>query len=289
MADSSWSLSSNFSLIHNPSSVWSYGTKPAGYQTTGIFNLLTNQVQDSNGTGIVAWFPEDASIGSSWLGVFYNPNPTTTTLGWDASNKIFPAKSVCMHPSSRGVFSVARFTAPTNGNYSLDVTFAHVDDKATTIHTGAYIVYNNLEMLWETDLVGIGDSDSFKSIDSGFAVRENETIDFIVGVGSDATFVNDMTLARVDIRLLVATSTTEILPKNTNPTNSMTGILPTPTNSNGNQSSIKVGIIIGSLGVSLSLIMAVILVYFYYKYRKNMEYQQRNMVTSGTDQEVIER
>ncbi|RHZ78958.1 hypothetical protein Glove_153g43 [Diversispora epigaea] len=254
MSDSFWSLSSNFSLTHNPSSVWSYGSKPVGY-LTGTFNLLTHLVQDSNGTGIVAWFEEGASYGNSWLGVYYNPNPTTTTFG---SKNIFPAKSVCMHPETDKGFSVVRFTAPTNGNYSLNVTFAHVDNTATNRHTGVYIVYNNLETLWETDLVGIGYSDSFKSIDSGIAVRENETIDFIVGIGSDSLSFYDMTLARVDIRLLVATSTNE----NTNSTNLM----------NRNQTLMKVGIIVGSLFI---LAIFVILGYSCYGHRKNKQTPQK--------------
>ncbi|CAG8623631.1 11338_t:CDS:1 [Diversispora eburnea] len=281
MAGSFWSLSSNFSLIHNPSSVWSYGTKPAGYQTTGNFNLFTNLVSNPDGTGIVVWFAQGNSFGNSGLGVYYNPNPTTTntTLG-GSTNMTFPARSVCMHPSSLGVFSIARFTAPTNGNYSLNVAFAHVDGRATNRHSGGYIVYNNLEMLWETDLVDIRDSDSYKSIESGITVRENETIDFIVGLGLDGTDFYDMTFAQVDIHLLLATLTTGILPTSMIPTNTTA----TTNSTNGN----KVRVIIGSLGTSLSLIVAVILVYVYYRHRKNKEYQQRVPVTSSADHEVIE-
>ncbi|RHZ76402.1 hypothetical protein Glove_198g30 [Diversispora epigaea] len=281
MAGSTWSLSSDFSLIHNPSSVWSYGSKPAGFQTTGMFSLFTTLALAPNGTGIVAWFPGGNSFGDSWLGVYYNPNPTEAILDLDGNGKTIPAKSVCMHPSEVFSFSVVRFTAPTNGYYSLDVTFTHIDVKAIDRHTGVYIVYNNLMVLWETDLIGIGDSNSFKSVDSGVAVKANETIDFIVGSGLDGLFLNDMTLANVDIRLLVATSTTGILPTNTNPTNE---ILSTNTDStNGN----LIPIIIGSFGASLSLVIAVILIYVYYRHRKNKEYQQRNPVTSRTDNEII--
>ncbi|CAG8503361.1 7607_t:CDS:2 [Diversispora eburnea] len=217
----SWSLSSDFSLINNPSSVWSYGLKPDGF-LTGPFSLFTNLVRDlnnGNGTGIFAWLENGASFGNSWLGVYYNPNPTTTIVGYCCSKKIFPAKSVCMHPNTDSGSSVVRFTAPTNGNYSLDVTFQHVDDTATNRHTGVYIIHNDFEILWETDLNGVGYSDSFKSIDSGIVVKERETIDFIVSKGLDGTSSYDMTFARVDIQL-VATSTNEILPTNTDSINS---------------------------------------------------------------------
>ena len=57
-------------------------------------------------------------------------------------------------------------------------------------------------MLWEINLDGLGDSKSFKSIDSGIIVRANEHFDFIVGVGLDNVFNYDMVLTRVDIYLL---------------------------------------------------------------------------------------
>ncbi|CAG8568728.1 10149_t:CDS:2, partial [Diversispora eburnea] len=133
----------------------------------------------------------------------------TTTLIW-YNNKTFTHKGVCMYLNIDAIFSVVRFTAPMNGNYSLDVTFTHVDDNATTRHTG--------------------------SIDSGVAVRPSISL----AVASDNLFNNKMTLVRVDIRLLGTNSTTESS-INTNPANSTYGN--------------KVGIIIGTLGASLTVIL----------------------------------
>ncbi|CAG8698651.1 14140_t:CDS:2, partial [Racocetra persica] len=156
----------------------SLSPQPPGYQVTGTFVLFTHLVPDPKGSGVVIWVPHE----NTPLSLSYNPNPITTILDAGSSKITYPPHGVVMHPSYDGKFSVARFTAPTNGNYILSVMFTHVDDHANFIHTGGYIVYNNSLTLWETDLFGIGD---FKSYKSTITVRENETIDFIIGNGLD--------------------------------------------------------------------------------------------------------
>ena len=51
-----WSLSSDFSSTYNPSSVWSYGSKPAGYHVTGMFSLFTHLDLKPDKYEIVIWF-----------------------------------------------------------------------------------------------------------------------------------------------------------------------------------------------------------------------------------------
>ncbi|CAB4390541.1 unnamed protein product [Rhizophagus irregularis] len=129
--------------------------------------------------------------------VYYNTKPTNVII-LDAIT--FTANSVAFHPGCDGRFSVARFTAPKDGNYAISATFAHISSCAE--HSGAYIVYNNLMTLWEVDLAGPRDSKSFKTTNSRITIRANEPINFIVGVGLDNTCHCDMTSARVDIQLL---------------------------------------------------------------------------------------
>ncbi|RGB31848.1 hypothetical protein C1646_707988 [Rhizophagus diaphanus] len=197
-----WSLNSDFSLIHNPSSVWSYGSKPASYHVTGTFSLFTHtDPEPNNYSEIIAWFGSDTVWYTHWLGVYYNTKPTNVTLKEPNNHTVsFAANGVSMHPGDDGRYSVIRFTAPKDGNYALNATFTHIHNCAK--HSGVYVVYNNLMALWEIDLVGPGDSKSFKTDDSGITVRAHEPIDFIVGVGLDNIFNCDMTLARVDIHLL---------------------------------------------------------------------------------------
>ncbi|GBB89797.1 hypothetical protein RclHR1_01660016 [Rhizophagus clarus] len=234
-----WSLSSDFSLIHNPSSVWSYGSKPAGYHVTGMFNLFTHLDQEPNGyKDIVAWFGRDTIWYTHWLGVYYNTQSTSVVLKEPNTNTMaFTAKGVAMHPGDDGRFSVVRFTAPKDGNYIVDATFTHIHNCAQ--HSGAHIVYNNLMTLWEVDLAGPEDSRSFKTSNKGITVRANEPIDFIVGVGLDNVFYCDMTLARVDIHLL--------------------------------ENQAEFSLIAGSIVFVLGVIIGAILLQIYYQYRENKQ------------------
>ncbi|CAB4494397.1 uncharacterized protein OCT59_009670 [Rhizophagus irregularis] len=228
-----WSLSSDFSFNHNPSSVWSYGSKPAGYHVTGMFSLFTHLDLDPYKHEVVAWFGKDSSWGPHALGVYYNTKPTNVSLGSDTE---FIANGVAMHPDYNGSFSVVRFAAPKDGNYVLDVIFTHIENCAQ--HSGVYIIYNNVT-LWEIDLNGPNDSKSFKTIDSGIPIRANEHIDFIIGVGLDNSFVCDMTLAQLDIHLL--------------------------------ENQTEFPIIAGSIGFGfiLGIIISAILFHIYYRYREN--------------------
>ncbi|RHZ57904.1 hypothetical protein Glove_382g42 [Diversispora epigaea] len=269
-----WSLSSDFYLINNSSSAWFYGSKPAGFHVTGNFSLFTHIDPDPDNYGIVAWFGDDTAWYTTWLGVYYNTKPTAVILKdpWNFT-VAFAANSVAMHPGSDGRFSVVRFTAPKDGNYSLDVTFTRVHSCASK--SGAYIVYNNMT-LWEISLFGIGDSKSFKSDDGGVSVRKNEHIDFIVGIGQDIIFNCDSTLARVDILLLNSTSTPVI------PTGPSTNTSPTSENQTSEKNQTKVSVIIGSIGITLGLVICAILLYICYRNRNN-KHNKQNI----SDNEVI--
>ncbi|CAG8477056.1 17307_t:CDS:1 [Dentiscutata erythropus] len=212
---SAWSLSADFSTI-NSYTVWSYGYKPPGYQVTGSFVLFTHLTLDPLDSGIIFWTPPENvpnpqnnvnPIHEDGPSISYNLNPITTILDVGSSRIIYPAHSINIHPSCDGKFSVARFTAPVDGNYALSVIFTHIDDHSNFTHTGGYIIYNNSMTLWETDIFGIGDLKSYESAESGITVKKNETIDFIIGNGLDNTCYYDSTLANVEIRLLLNNST----------------------------------------------------------------------------------
>ena len=84
---------------------------------------------------------------------------------------VFPANNVGMHLSDDGKFSVVKFTAPTNRNYSLDATFTQILYNCVQ-NSEVYIVYNDLVKLWEMELSGPRNSRSFKSTDGGVAVKQ---------------------------------------------------------------------------------------------------------------------
>ncbi|CAG8473186.1 3694_t:CDS:2 [Diversispora eburnea] len=244
-----WSLSSNFSTEENPVSVWSYGLKP-GYLLNGNFSLFTNPLWDSKGSGVVAWFTEDNKWNADWLGIYYNSKQTSTLLVY-GSNMTFTAHGVCMHPGNNDKeFAVVRFTAPVNGTYTISVIFTHVDDNViqSNTYTGAYVMYNN-EILWEEVIFGYV-SKSFITNGDGIEVRENDKIDFLLGVGKDGTF--HMTDVNVDI-----SAQQSVINSSTPTINSSTPIIPsTPTNviENNNRKNYLVG---GSIGLILGLFIGV--------------------------------
>ncbi|CAG8564433.1 hypothetical protein C2G38_2063899 [Gigaspora rosea] len=273
-----WSLSDDFSTIHNPNAVWSYGSKPAGYQVSGDFSLFTHLDPDPKSSGAVAWFAAD----NSWqlmhyLGVYFNPNQQTITLsgyGNSTNNRItnnlgidtarFPPHSVGLHPGIDGRFAVARFIAPIGGNYTLNVSFSHIVNTyntSSTSQTGGYIVHNNMVTLWETDIIGTENSKIFTSPKDGICVGENDTIDFIVGIGQDNSIEFELTITNVEINLLpeIKTATTNIIdtPKNQTDTNSLLFVIAI------------------SLGAVLGLLICIIIAYSCYRYfkrRKNSKF-----------------
>ncbi|CAG8787862.1 2903_t:CDS:2, partial [Racocetra fulgida] len=114
-----WSLADDFSINNtNPSSVWSYGYKK---DTTGSLTLFTHLLADPHNTNVYAWFES----GVDW--------------------------------NTPGQFSVARYTAPIDGNYSLTAIFSHIDIDVNTTNasTGVYIICNNLYNLFDDIIYGM--------------------------------------------------------------------------------------------------------------------------------------
>ncbi|CAG8708544.1 13618_t:CDS:1 [Dentiscutata heterogama] len=272
-----WSLIDDFSTIHNPNSVWSYGFKPAGFQVSGDFSLFTHLDLDPKSSGIVAWFAADNSWQlNHYLGIYFNPNQKIIVLsGFDNSTTnnfgdgfaSFNPYGVALHPGDDGRFAVVRFIAPLDGNYTLKVSFSHVINNYSTSsssETGGYIIHNNRIMLWETDIIGVGNTKTFTSPGYGIHIKENDTIDFIVGIGQDNSIEFEMTMTNVEINLLpeIKNSTTTRMNQ---------------TNTNHNVLMIAI-----SLGAVLGFVICTIVAYFgylYFKKRKRILYDNSSDFT----------
>ncbi|CAG8723290.1 21875_t:CDS:1, partial [Racocetra persica] len=188
-----WSLADDFSINNsNPSPVWSYGYKE---DANGSLTLFTQLLADPHDTKVYAWY--ESNVGwftpGQWLGVYYNSKATSVNVSY-SQIIMFPPHGVGMHPGNDGRFSVARYTAPIDGNYSVTAIFSHIDidSNATYASTGVYILYNNLNKLFDDIIYGIKGTTFFKS-DGSINLKANDTIDFIVGVGPDKTYNYDMT------------------------------------------------------------------------------------------------
>ncbi|RHZ53631.1 hypothetical protein Glove_440g3 [Diversispora epigaea] len=255
-----WSLSANFSM-QNSDTIWSYGSKP-GYLPNGEFSRMTNLLWDTKDSGVVALFKEDNTWNKDWLGIYYNTKETATLLVYN-SNMTFIAHGVCMHPGNIAKeFAVARFTAPVNGTYTIKVKFLHVDDyvKESNTTTGAYVIHNN-ETIWE-EIIRDYIPGSFITNSDGIRINENDTIDFLLGIGVGGAY--HMTSVDVDISAWQETTSTT-----TTQTASLSSLpKPSSENSVNNNNNRKIYLIGGSIGLMLGLIIGGCLAFIYFQYRK---------------------
>ncbi|RHZ71214.1 hypothetical protein Glove_261g24 [Diversispora epigaea] len=130
---------------------------------------------------LVAWFKENNTWNKDWLD--YGSN----------SNETFIVHGVCMHVGTIEYnFPVVKFTAPVNEIYNINATFSHVSDQVI----GAYVTHDNEKTLWEEIIIG-NNSKSFITNSNGIEINENDTIDFLIGVGGKG--YNHMTNVNVDI------------------------------------------------------------------------------------------
>ena len=96
-------------------------------------------------------------------------------------------RQLAFHPGPSGEFSVIRWTAPTTATVSIAGSFTGTDCCATT--TDVHVLRNGVS-LFDNSVNGFGATVSFSATVS---IQAGDTIDFIVGFGSDGNFFNDST------------------------------------------------------------------------------------------------
>lgn len=175
-------VAADFSKTDNPTGPWSYG-----YSTTlgGALTLYTvnGNFPNPNGspTGLDGWW-ENISL--------FNPaavkNNTGGLLQINGTANYFPGR-FGLHPGPNGEFSIARWTAPQDGDVTLASVFTGIDRIGTT--TDVHVLFNGTA-LFDGLVEGDGDTEGF---DAAIAVSQGDTIDFAVGFGSNRTFFFDST------------------------------------------------------------------------------------------------
>jgi hypothetical protein len=109
-------------------------------------------------------------------------NPTSQLQGF------WPPDTVGLDPGANGQYSRARFTAPETNIYYIALEFAGLDDATTDVH----VIHNNsLPTLFSGEVQGAGSIQEF--FPQGVVLAEGDTIDFVVGVGSNGTNAADTT------------------------------------------------------------------------------------------------
>jgi hypothetical protein len=168
-----YDVSTQFDANNNPSSLgpWSYGYKTSLTNALALYtnNLTVNSVdfwQAAGGGAPVAPLALENQLG------------TTRTNAYLQS--ILPGDQFALQPGPNGVYSVVRWTAPSNGLYAVSVLFTAM---GTTIPMTAdvHLVYNN--------------TISFSSVVTGYSrvaglgftgnLAAGDRLDFAVGNGGD--------------------------------------------------------------------------------------------------------
>jgi hypothetical protein len=188
LAGQIYDAAADFSIASNPNGVWSYGyelTLGSGFQSYNA--TATNPF---GATGLELWY-NPALSGNFTPLVGYNTTSSDVPVGDPTVTVISPAHSVFMHPgapTSGNAFSVLRWTAPTAGSYQIAAAFRG-DDFVYPTTTDVHVLENG-SSLFDGGVYVYGPAASFTGIVS---VKTGDTIDFVVGLGSDGNYTGDTT------------------------------------------------------------------------------------------------
>jgi hypothetical protein len=188
---SSFDAATDFSLLGNPNGAWSYG-----YSTLlgGTFTLDTFSSTTTVGNGNFSSWQGNEVCGfcgpEAYPLVFKNTASTTQTA---FTVNLLPGE-LALHPAGfpgtpNNEFAIVRFTAPTAGLFTIASTFEGRDTNGTT--TDVHVLLNNVA-LFNGEVTGFG-APSDQSFSAPLPLLVGDTLDFVVGLGTDGSFFSDST------------------------------------------------------------------------------------------------
>ncbi len=192
-----YDAAAEFSTSQNPNDVWSYGysnkEKSAfnAYTTEGALHI----------DGII-----DPNVGI-WSSSADNAPPlvgeNTSASPVDDGSILLGAHQLFEHPGIGGQYSHIRFTAPADGNYTMEFKFTGIDhglggNRGGTT-TDVHLLYND-KSLFDGSINGYGRS-AGKTLTLA-NVAMGDTIDFVVGYGSNHNYGYDSTALSAKITQL---------------------------------------------------------------------------------------
>jgi hypothetical protein len=182
----------------NPNGAWSYGWSSS---LGSFFNSYTLFIpaaatpsQDPNAAGLAVWSSAALSSPSGYLPVvFLNPpGPSALTLHPAGVYSVQPGQFGA-HPGPSGQYSIARWTSPEPGSYSVQATFVglHGYGGGAVTTTDVHVLDDNRDIApGNINLNGSGNTfSSFSTVN----VVAGDTLDFAVGYGSDGNYNSDST------------------------------------------------------------------------------------------------
>ncbi len=156
---------SDFSVAQNPNGVWSYG-----YRATAgaAFKLYPTHDQTSGNVG--TWY--DATIPDTWH---------TPQVSHSAGSPL-----IHMHPGPQGQATIMRWTAPTATTVNISGRFENMNSATTDVH----VVHNSSAALFDG---AINVQGSVAPFSIRKTVAAGDTLDFVVGWGSNGNYNSDST------------------------------------------------------------------------------------------------
>lgn len=175
-----YDAASQFSVTTNPNGVWSYGFEP---NLAAFFSLYDQVATDNN--GIAGWWYQTTT--PSPPRVLYNTSGQPVTEGtWT-----LPARKLALYPGpedNTNEYSVVRWTAPAGGTVAIGGDFIGYDTQP--------VATTDVHVLYKTSALFFGMIQSYNtplSFSMTQVVNAGDTIDFLVGFGSNGTNIGDMT------------------------------------------------------------------------------------------------
>ncbi len=177
----------DFSIQSNPNGVWSYGWESTLGSTLNLYTVTDT----TSVLGVSAWL-------RSGTFPYYPPY-----VAHNDTDKQICTGSVCVpttyldfHPGPRGELSVVRWTAPSEGKFLVQVTFAGLDHVGPT-STYVYVLRNSKRLLLKEPIT----SYQWPLLLHPYAwtLSVGDIVEFMVDRGKDADFYYDSTGVEVKI------------------------------------------------------------------------------------------
>jgi len=178
-----YDAAADFSPTSNPNGVWSYGCT----ESLGSTFYLYTQVDFGN--DIYQWLTAPVCGQGAPPSLGYNSADVDVTPA-NPGSITFPAHAAWFHPGPGDQKSVFRWTAPASGNYQVKAVFWG-DDFVGPTSTDVHVLHNSLG-LYTGEVTGFGPS-SDQSFTKTISVGAGDTIDFVLGYGTDGSYGFDAT------------------------------------------------------------------------------------------------
>jgi hypothetical protein len=198
-------VSSDFSLDKNPNGAWQYGYSSTKSLDPAEFRL-DKQTERVGSTGF--WHPAENKGPGPGYYPYIAYNSTNETQYGSQKGWAVRAGQVAMEASNSGQYSLIRFVAPMDGTYQVKARFEgiHFGLSTTDVH-----VLHNAKSLLDAEIQGYGGDANFHKVEGANPVAEysgkvtlskDDALTFACGYGKNQTHFGDTTGLSVQLRRL---------------------------------------------------------------------------------------